>query len=182
MPERTLKSGIIVKTRAVPTHAIVQVGSNIKQPIAPKIPIKSVAGHSELVTAPDDSPEWLAFVQASNEYDARIEKAKNDFIYDYAVEAWKDGLDAWKTEPPDDWVFPAIFESHGLKASQSKRADYIRYHLLIANDDVGAVLNDALGQAAPITDGEVSAALGGFQSDEKRKPDTRGRGQRRKGS
>jgi hypothetical protein len=181
MPERTLKSGIIVKTRAVPTHAIVQVGGNIKQPVAPKIPIKSIAGHTELVTAPDDSPEWMDFVQTSNEYNARIEKAKNDFIYDFAVEAWKNGAGDWQTQPPDDWEFPAIFESHGLKASQSRRADYIRYHLLIANDDVGVVLGDALGEAAPITDSEVSAALGGFQPGAKRKPDTKGRRQRHKG-
>lgn len=180
MPERTLKSGIIVKTRAVPTHAIVQVGSNIKQPVAPKIPIKSIAGHTELVTAPDDSPEWMDFIQTSNEYNARIEKAKNDFIYDFAVEAWKNGAGDWQTQPPADWAFPAIFESHGLKASQSRRADYIRYHLLVANDDVGIVLEDALGQAAPITDGEVSAALDGFQSVAKRKSDTKGHGQRHK--
>ena len=181
MPERTLKSGIIVRTRAVPTHAIVQIGSNIKPPVAPKIPVKSIAGHSELVTAPDDSPEWIDFVRASNEYNERTEKAKNDFIYDYAVEAWKNGAGDWRTEPPDDWTFPAIFESHGLKASQSRRADYIRYHLLISNDDVGTVLNDALGQAAPITDGEVSAALGGFQPGAKRRANTRGHGQRHKG-
>lgn len=180
MPERTLKSGIIVRTRAVPTHAIVQVGGNIKQPVAPKIPIKSIAGHTELVTAPDDSPEWMDFVQTSNEYNARIEKAKNDFIYDFAVEAWRNGAGDWQTQPPADWEFPAIFESHGLKASQSRRADYIRYHLLVANDDVGIVLEDALGQAAPITDGEVSAALGGFQPVAKRKSDTKGRGQRHK--
>ena len=179
MPERTLKSGIIVQTRAVPTHAYVQVGGNIKKPVPPKIPIKSIAGHTELVTAPDDSPEWMDFVQTSNEYEARVEKARNDFIYDFAVEAWKNGAGDWQTQPPDDWAFPAIFESHGLKASQSRRADYIRYHLLVANDDVGVVLSDALGDAAPITDSEVSAALDGFQSGTKRKSDTKGRKQRR---
>jgi len=181
MPERTLKSGITVKTRIVPTHAIVQVGSQFGRPVAPKVAVKSVAGHSELVTAPDDSPEWQAFVTASAEYDAKVERAKNDFIYDYAIEAWRNGTGEWQTEPPDDWAFPKIFEQHGLKPSDSRRADYVRYELLALNEDVGIVLDDALGNTAPIKDGEVDAALGGFPVDQKRRAYTRGEAKRHKG-
>jgi hypothetical protein len=162
MPERTLKSGIVVKTNVVPAHAIAQVGAGIVKPAPPKVPIKSIAGHTELVTAPDDSPEWLAYVQAQNDYDERISKAKNDFTYDCAVEAWKNGTGDWQTEPPDDWKLPDVFTRHGIKAGD-KRADYIRYHLLVSNEDIEIVLRDALGQTAPITDGEVSAALAGFR-------------------
>jgi hypothetical protein len=180
MPERTLKSGIIVKTRIVPTHAIVQVGAQFKRPIAPKVAVKSVAGHSELVTAPDDSPEWQAFVSASVEYDAKVERAKNDFIYDYAIEAWRNGTGDWQTEPPSEWTFPPIFMQHGLKPSDSRRADYVRYELLALNEDVGLVLDDALGNATPVTDQEVDAALGGFPTDPKRRGDSRGEVKRNK--
>jgi len=180
MPERTLKSGIVVKTRIVPTHAIVQVGAQFKRPIAPKVAVKSVAGHSELVTAPDDSPEWIAFVQASAEYDTQVERAKNDFIYDYAIEAWRNGTGEWQTEPPSEWAFPPIFMQHGLKPSDSRRADYVRYELLALNEDVGLVLDDALGNATPVTDQEVDAALGGFPTDPKRREYTRGEVKRSK--
>lgn len=180
MPERTLKSGITVKTRIVPTHAIVQVGAQFKRPIAPKVAIKSVAGHSELVTAPDDSPEWLAFVQAEDEYKAKVDKAKNDFIYDYAVEAWRNGTGEWQTEPPIDWAFPEMFRAYGLEPGASRRADYVRYELLRLNDDVSTVLDDALGNVAPINEQEVDAALGGFQADEKRRAYTRGSAKRNK--
>lgn len=179
--ERTLKSGITVRTRVVPTHAIVQVGAQYKRPIAPKVALKSVAGHTEMVTAPDDSPEWAAFVQAEDEYKAKVEKAKNDFIYDYAMEAWRNGTGEWQTEAPADWQFPEIFKAHGIQPSDSRRADYVRYHLLVTNDDVGVVLDDALGNTAPITDAEVDAALGGFPVDTKQRTYTRGSGKRNKG-
>lgn len=181
MPERKLKSGVIVRTRVVPTHAVVQVGAQFKRPIAPKVAVKSVAGHSELVTAPDDSPEWMEFVKAEDEYKAKVDKAKNDFIYDYAVEAWRNGTGEWQTDVPTDWVFPEIFRAHGLQPSESKRADYVRYELLKLNDDVATVLDDALGNATPITDGEVDAALGGFPGDKKRSVYTRGSAKRNKG-
>lgn len=181
MPERILKSGVIVRTRIVPTHAIVQIGSQFKRPIAPKIAVKSVAGHTEMVTAPDDSPEWAAFVQAENEYQAQVDKAKNDFIYDYAIEAWCNGSGEWQTDAPPDWVFPEIFKSYGILPGNSRRADYVRYELLRLNDDVAAVLDDALGNAAPITNQEVDAALGGFPANEKQRTYTRGATKRHKG-
>jgi hypothetical protein len=178
MSERTLKSGIVVRTRVVPTHAIAQVGAQFPKPIPPRVPVHSVAGHDEMVTAPDDSPEWAAYVQASNDYDAKVDKAKSDFIYDYAVEAWRNGDSDWQTEAPPDWEFPAILSQHGLRPSESKRADYVRYHLLLFNEDVSAVLNDALGMTAPITNTEVDAALGGFRRNVQSRPNTRGKRKR----
>lgn len=178
MPERLLKSGITVKTRAVPTHAMAQVGAQFQRPIPPKVPVKSVAGHTEMVTAPTDSPEWLAYVQASNEYDAKVAKAQADFTYDYAVEAWQNGTGEWQTEPPADWEFPAIFLQHGLKPGASRRADYVRYHLLLFNEDISAVTADAIGEAASITDQEVNAALGGFRGNAKQGANTRRKSKR----
>lgn len=165
MPERTLKSGVTVRTRIVPTYALVQVGAQFKEPQAPKVAVKSVAGHTEMVTAPDDSPEWDAFAQALADYKTNTRKAKDDFIYDYAIEAWRNGSGDWQTDPPDSWQFPAIFQAHGIQPSAIRRADYIRYELLKTNDDVSAVIEDALGNTAPITDAEVDAALGGFRGD-----------------
>ena len=172
MAERTLQSGITVRTRVVPTHAIAQIGAQFPKPIAPKVPIKSIAGHTEMVTAPDDSPEWQAYVQAAAEYDVKVDKAKADFIYDYAVEAWQNGTGEWQTEEPPDWEFPDVLLRHGLKPGE-RRADYVRYHLLITNEDVTAVLDDALGKSAPITNAEVDAALGGFRRDTKRGANSR---------
>lgn len=137
-------------------------------PSTPKVGYKSAAGHTEYKDAPDDSPEFLEYMAVVSKISTEIEQAKNDFIYDYAVEAWNWDGGEWQTEPPDNWEFPQVLARHGLAPSGNKRIDYIRYALLIHNDDTNTVLNDALGIARPITEAEVQAALGGFRGDEKR--------------
>lgn len=179
--ERLLKSGFTVRTRLVPPHAVAQVGAQFPEPVIPKIAVKSVAGHSEMVAAPDDSPEWQAYVQASNERRQKASDAEADFTYDYGVEAWQNGSGEWQTEPPSDWIFPPIMERYGLKPGKSRRADYIRYQLLLSNDDISAVLKDALGATAPIKNSEVDAASGGFRTDAKRRPGAGGKPKRHKG-
>lgn len=173
MPERILKSGFTVRTRLVPPHAVAQVGAQFPEPAIPKIPIKSVAGHTEMVTAPDDSPEWQAYVMASNERKQKAQDAEADFTYDYGIEAWKNGTGEWQTEPPADWAYPSILEEYGIRPSTRKRANYIRYQILLTNEDISTVLEDALGKTAPITNAEVEAASGGFQPDAKRRPNIR---------
>jgi len=173
MPERTLKSGITVKIRLTPPHALAQVGNQLVRPIPPKVAVKSVAGHSELVTAPDDSPEWQEFIKAEGEYKVRLLEEKNNFVYDYSIEAWRDGAGEWQTEPPDDWEIPKVFEKYGIKSTGSRRLDYINYFLISTNDDLGIILDTTLGTTKPVTDQEVDAALGGFPTDPKRRGDSR---------
>ncbi len=168
MPERTLQSGFTVRTRLVPPHAVAQVGAQFPEPAVPKIAVKSVAGHSELVTAPDDSPEWQAYVKAAEEHKQKARDAEADFTYDYGIEAWKSGSGEWQTEPPADWICPSILEEYGIRPSKRRRADYIRYEILLTNEDISNVLEDVLGKSAPITNQEVDAALGGFRGDAKR--------------
>lgn len=164
--QRKLKIGAVVRTQLVPVYAILQVGNEIKMPAPPKVGIKSAAGHTEYKDAPQDSPEWAAYSEQVSQLSAQIQERKSDFTFDYAVEAWSwDDGNTWQTEPPDSWQFPEIFKRHGLKPSENKRVDYIRYKLLILNEDMAIVQGDALGQAMPITNQEVGAALGGFRGD-----------------
>jgi len=90
---------------------------------------------------------------------------------------WRTG----ETDAPADWQFPDMFKAYGLEPSASRRADYVRYELLKTNEDVSAVLDDALGNPAPITDGEVDAALSGFPVDDTRRADTGRAAKRNKG-
>ena len=166
MPERHLKIGAIVKTRLVPVYATLQIGREIKIPPPPKVGYKSAAGHTEYKDAPLDSQEWLAYSEKTSELYSQIESAKSNFLYDYAIEAWSwdDGV-TWQEEPPDSWQFPELFTRHGLKSSGNKRVDYIRYKMLVLNEDLAIILDDALGRTAPITNSEVDAALGGFRGN-----------------
>ena len=176
MPERKLKIGAIVKTRLVPSYAMFQVGSDIPTPAPPKVGYKSAAGHTEYKDAPQDSPEFQKWADEIRGVDKRITALKDSFTYGYAIEAWSwDEGATWLTEPPDDWQFPKQLEDFGIHPGPSRRSDYIRYEILKINDDIGAVLDDALGRTAPITNPEVDAALSGFRGDVPRRLAARGR-------
>jgi hypothetical protein len=174
--ERKMKLGaLLVHTRQIPSYASLQVSAQFKRPDAPKIKVHSVAGHDELKDAPTDSPEWAEYSKQVREIDKQIERAQSDFLYDYAVESWScDGGKTWVSDAPPDWKFPDVFIRHGIQPSDNRRVDYIRYELITSNEDVGALFDDALGNTAPITDQEVSAALGGFRGDVSRRAASRG--------
>ena len=176
MPERHLKIGAIVKTRLVPAYAMYQVGADIPYPALPKVGYKSVAGHTEYKDVPQDSPEFRAYAAEIGQIKVKITALKDSFTYSYAIEAWSwdDGA-AWQTEPPEDWKFPHELEDFGIHSGPSRRADYVRYELLKINEDVSAILDDALGRTAPITNPEVKAALGGFRGDVQGRHTTRKR-------
>lgn len=164
--ERHLKIGAIVKTRLVPAYAMYQVGQNTPTPPPPQVGYKSVAGHTEYKTAPEDSKEYQEWKSEIIKTNAAITALKDSFTYSYAVEAWSwDSGMTWQTEPPEDWKFPHELEDFGIHPGPSRRADYIRYELLKINEDVSVVLDDALGRTAPITNLEVKAAFGGFRGD-----------------
>jgi hypothetical protein len=168
MTERHLKIGAIVRTRLVPPYAVFQVGRDIadKIPVPPKVGYKSAAGHTEYKDAPVDSDEFIAYAKAVAVVNDQIDTLKRDFTFDYGVEAWSwdDGY-SWETEAPDSWSFPEMFTRYGLKPGTNKRVDYIRYKLLLLNDDIAIVQSDATGATLPITNQEVSAALDGFPGD-----------------
>ena len=79
-----------------------------------------------------------------------------------------DGGYTWLDDVPDDWQFPAVLLRHGIMPSDNRRVDYIRSELITANDDIKILFADALGNTAPITDAEVSAASAGFRTDKER--------------
>ncbi len=166
MPERHLKIGAWVRTQLVPSYAVFQVGRDVPTPPPPQVGYKSAAGHTEFKDAPQNSKEFQAWADEIRQADAKITALKDAFTYGYAIEAWSwDEGATWLTEPPDDWAFPKQLEDFGIHAGQSRRSDYIRYELLKVNEDIGTVLDDALGRTAPVTNPEVQAALGGFRRD-----------------
>lgn len=176
MPERHLKIGAWVKTRLVPSYAVFQVGADIPTPTPPKVGYKSAAGHTEYKDAPQDSPEFQKWAAEVGDIGRRITALKDSFTYGYAIESWSwDEGATWQTEPPDEWQFPKQLEDFGIHPGPSRRSDYVRYELLKINDDIGVVLDDALGRTARITDAEVQAALGGFRGNVSRSGSTRKR-------
>lgn len=179
MPERKLKVGATVKTRLVPAYAVYQVGLQIKAkiPPLPKVGVKSVAGHTEYKDAPDDSPEMQAYREQLAVLDAQLESLRSDFTNDYSIESWSwDGGVTWQIDPPASWQFPETLKRYGFREGANRRADYIRYELLVHNDDMLLVQQDALGMSAPIGNTEVDAALGGFRGQVQGRRIARGRG------
>ena len=177
--ERKMRSGALtIITRQIPGYASLQIASQYKQPDPPKIKVHSVAGHDELKDAPTDSPEWAEYAHLAQEVDRKIEQARSDFLYDYAIEAWSwdDGVN-WLTDAPQEWKFPEVFLRHGIQPSDNRRVDYIRYELITDNADVAVLFQDALGNTAPITDAEVNAASAGFRPDDARGATARGKAQ-----
>jgi len=162
---------LLVKTRQVPGYASLQVSAQFEFPPAPKVKVHSVAGHDELKDAPTDSPEWAEYAAQANDVKREVEQAQNDFLYDYAVEAWSwDNGHTWIDDAPSDWRFPTVLTRHGIQPGNNRRVDYIRYELITANVDVAVLFADALGNTAHITDAEVSAASAGFRPDKERRP------------
>lgn len=170
MERKMRKGALLLRTRAVPGIASLQVASQFVMPAPPKVKIHSVAGHDEIKDAPTDSPEWEEYARQLQEIERKIEQARNDFMYDYSVEAWSwDDGKTWLMDAPVDWVFPDVFVRHGIKPSDNRRVDYIRYELVTSNEDMAILFADALDNAKPITDAEVSAASAGFRTDMERR-------------
>lgn len=169
--ERKMRGGALtVRTRQIPGYASLQIAAQFKQPDPPKVKVHSVAGHDELKDAPIDSPEWAEYARQAQEIERKVEQARSDFLYDYAVEAWSwDGGKTWLTDVPDGWLFPAVLERHGLQQSDNRRVDYIRFELITSNEDVATLFGDALGNTAALTDAEVDAASAGFRPDDARR-------------
>jgi len=169
--ERKMRWGALtVRTRQIPGYASLQIASQYKQPDPPKVKVHSIAGHDELKDAPLDSPEWAEYARQAQEIERKVEQARSDFLYDYAVEAWSwdDGKN-WLTDAPEGWTFPPVFLRHGIQPSDNRRVDYIRYELITDNADVAILFQDALGNTAQITDAEVNAASAGFRPDDARR-------------
>ena len=169
--ERKMRGGALtVITRQIPSYASLQIAAEYQKPDPPKIRVRSVAGHDELKDAPLDSPEWAEYARQAQEVERKVEQARSDFLYDYAIEAWSwDDDGNWLTDAPDGWTFPAVFTRHGIQPSANRRVDYIRYELITSNEDVAILFQDALGNTAPITDAEVDAASAGFRPDDARR-------------
>lgn len=164
------KGALLMRTRSIPGIASLQVASQFALPAPPKVKVHSIAGHDEIKDAPTDSPEWEEYARQAREVERKIEQARSDFMYDYAVEAWSwDDGKTWLTDAPDNWVFPDVFIRHGIKPSDNQRVDYIRYELVTSNEDMAVLFSDALDNAKPITDAEVSAASAGFRPDVERR-------------
>ncbi len=166
MPERHLKIGAWVETQLIPYYAYLQIGRSVQAPPPPQVGYKSAAGHTEYKTAPENSPEYREWQIEIAKVGVQQASLQELFTYNYAVKRWSwDEGTTWITEPPDDWQFPKSLEEFGIHPGPSRRADYIRYELLKMAEDLLPVQTDALGVAAPITNEEEQAALGGFRSD-----------------
>jgi len=133
-----LSSGYEVKVRPVPPHASVAVMEQYEYPDAPTEKVKSAAGHEEELPAPEDSPEMKAYHAKCNKIYKESKNAAKEFLLDYAVIAWNDGAD-WMTEPPEDWALDPVLIRHGVKPSDNRRVDFIRYELIADNADLDLI-------------------------------------------
>lgn len=133
-----LSSGYEVKVRLVPPHASVAVMEQYEYPDAPTEKAQSAAGHQEEFPAPKDSPEMKAYQVECNRIYKESKKAAKEFLLDYAVIEWRDEI-SWRTEPHQNWELDPVLVRHGVKPSDNRRVDFIRYELIADNADLDLI-------------------------------------------
>lgn len=163
-----LSNGAVVRVRPIPAHTFLAVGGDIQTPAPPTIVAQSAAGHSEAIPAPEDSPEYRAYLAEMGKVRQERVKAKSAFEFDYPVLAWKLPGGEWADEPPADWSDPALARL-GVSLG-NRRADYIRNVLLPRIDDLNKVAEFTHATSGAVTEQEVQAQLDGFRLEEGRLP------------
>jgi hypothetical protein len=140
-----LSSGYEVKVRPVPPHASVAVMEQYEYPDAPTEKVQSAAGHTEELPAPKDSSEMKVYQAECNRIYKESKKAAKDFLLDYAVIAWRDSGESdpingeWQYEPSQVWELDPVLIRHGVKPSDNRRVDFIRYELITDNADLDLI-------------------------------------------
>jgi len=133
-----LSSGYEVKVRPVPPHASVAVMEQYEYPDAPTERVESAAGHTEELPVPKDSPEMKVYQAECKRIYTESKKTAKKFLLDYAVVEWKDEI-GWRTEPHQDWTLDPVLVRHGVKPSDNRRVDFIRYELIADNADLDLI-------------------------------------------
>lgn len=159
--ELELSSGWRVRVQPVPPLATteVQAGPEFRYPPPPMVEVETLAG-SETVPAPDGSPEQAAYWAHCREVEERRELTTRDFTYDYGVAAWSEDGENWQTDPPAGWTIPAPLLRR-LGASYDPRLAWIKYGLILSNDDLGAI-NQVLYSMKPVPEAAVESAAENF--------------------
>lgn len=162
--EIALSTGVVVRVRPIPSHDFFAIGADIKVPPQPTVPVKSAAGHTENIKASEDSPEFQAWAEQLNDIRRKQGQAKDNFMFDYAVVAWKLPGGQWQTDEPEGWTDRAMQRAGRL--TDNRRADYIRSQVVPLGRDYKKVFDYAFGESEPVTEQEVEAQLDGFRPEE----------------
>jgi len=118
--------------------------------------------------------EWMLALQKWQEACDRVRESKADeemeFSLDYAIVDWrkKETDDPWCEEPDADWEPRAALLKYNVDVSDDRRLLFIRYELLAQPENYDRVAQAAFPQGeadmSPVTEEEVSAALGSFRT------------------
>ena len=173
-----------VRVTPVPPHASFRwVKSHVQYPDKPpkpvvemRSPLLSADAPPEIATALPDTPEWDAWMVALREWQDQCDKIREskadeemEFSLDYAIVDWrKKGTDdPWCAEPGADWEPRAALLRHNVDVSDDRRLAFIHYELLAQSENYNLVTRAAFPQGeadmSPVTEEEVSAALGSFR-------------------
>ena len=131
----------------------------------------------ETAPALPETPEWDAWILEMQAWQEQCDTMRRDkadeemdFSLDYAVVDWrrKGSEDEWQSEPADDWQPPPALKRHGISVDDNRRLAFIHYELLSQPASHELVMRAAFpsGEAdmSPVTEKEVSAALGSFRT------------------
>lgn len=169
MGEITLSWG--VRVRCVPVPPLVSVAylaeletrdPSLRLPDPPMVRVEGVAGAEEAPVLPG-SDEYRAWKYHYDLVEARRNNLLNDALWDLAVEAWQEPGGEWQTEPPEDWDLPPRYRAY-IGAGSSRRAEYIKYHLIRAAEDIRAIQAEAIGSVV-VSPEEVTAIADTFPGE-----------------
>lgn len=169
--EVVLSDGTVVRARSVPplmVNDIVTRNPELRDPPLPMVTIEGVAG-SETVAAREGEAEYIAWITARDEIEAKRREVQDDFTWAYGVISWKrSGTEKFMSQPPPKWKVDPIMAEFGCvprNGNVGRRIDYIKYELLNNTEDTFLVQKVILGDVATLTKEEVDGVAEMFPSD-----------------
>lgn len=168
--ELELSSGAVVHCRPVPPYMIGSVTAKFTEPAYPYIDESSIAGGSERRPALIGTEQWNRWQSEMKEYRKKMGSAVMDFSLSYGIVDWRfPDMDEFVKEPPDDWQVPEeLVQLTGERTSSDaaiRRTQFIKFELLLTNEDADKVEAVTTRPSQPITREELKDAMSPFDSD-----------------
>ncbi len=160
--------GASVRLRPVPPYAVLDAYLVLPEPPLPKVVIKSKAGGEEEAPVLPETPEWYEYQDRMAAHRKMTRQAILDYTLQYGIVSWRlPGTEEWVEKPPEDWKEPAITWRYkilgdSLHPFDDRRLRYIKYELIQTQGDADIVDLYTQGMTAPVTKGEIRAALSPF--------------------
>jgi len=191
-----LSTGIEVELRTVPPFVMFKVEHGLPAlPDAPMREIESAAG-TQLVPIEDvNAPEYQEYLKTYSNAQEDRRFRQWAAVFSHGIKRWRKKPGNvlhkllarlnlgyhWQDQPPENWDIPEELKEL-IGTTGSKRLDYIYMVVLADAEDFASVFQWLVGSATELTSEEVEEAEESFRPGVEGDGDTRGEGDRDRGS